>query len=92
MLGAVHTLVKNPQGEGGFCEHQHFFHTLLTFWSDLYYFHGEFLHSQNVFVFFFFLGGGSQKVYGLYTHENGDIYGRPLINIYKCSLQFECTL
>ncbi len=26
-----------------------------------------------------FCGGkGSQKVYGLYTHENVDIYGRPL--------------
>ncbi len=26
----------------------------------------------------FFGGGGSQKVYGLYTCENVDIYGRPL--------------
>ncbi len=34
----------------------------------------------------FWEGGGSQKVYGLYTHENVDIYGWPLINlkISKC--------
>ncbi len=27
--------------EGGVCENQHFFHTLLTFWPDFYYFHGD---------------------------------------------------
>ncbi len=58
------------------CENQHFFHTLLTFWRDFYYFHGDFWHSKNVDVYSFG-GRGSQKVYGLYTHENVDIYGWP---------------
>ncbi len=26
------------------CENQHFFRTLLTFWPDFYYFHGDFWH------------------------------------------------
>ncbi len=28
-----------------------------------------------------FGGRGSQKVYGLYTHENVDIYGQPLTKV-----------
>ncbi len=43
----------------------------LTFWSDFYYFHGYFWHSKHVDVY----SSGSQKVYGLYTHDNVDIYG-----------------
>ncbi len=66
---------------GGVCENQHFFCTLLTFWPDFYYFHGDFWHS-NIFDDYFFGGGrGSQKVYGLYTRENIDIYGQPLIHV-----------
>ncbi len=33
---------------------------------------------KNVDVYSFLGGRGSQKVYGLYTHENVDIYGWPL--------------
>ncbi len=47
-----------------------------------YYFHGDFWHSKNVDMYSF--GGGrrgSQKVYGLYTNENVDIYGRPLSSV-----------
>ncbi len=50
----------------------------LTFWPDFYYFHGDFWHSKNVVVYCFFGRRRSQKVYGLYTHENVNIYGRPL--------------
>ncbi len=68
-------------GGGEVCENQPFFHTVLTFWTDFYYFHGDFWYSKNVDVHFF-VGGvgqrGYQLVYGLYTHENVDIYGRPL--------------
>ncbi len=35
-------------------------------------FHEDFWHSKNVDMY---SGGGSQKVYGLYTRENVDIYG-----------------
>ncbi len=54
------------------------FHTLLTFWPDFYYFMGIF-STQKMFMCTL-LGGerGSQKVYGLYTHKNADIYGWPL--------------
>ncbi len=45
-------------GERGVCENQHFFYTLLTFWSDFYYFHG---HSKNVDVYSFLGGGGLRK-------------------------------
>ncbi len=55
------------------------FCTLLTFWPDFYYFHGDFWHSKNVDMYsFFWEGKGSQKVYGLYNHQNVDIYGWPL--------------
>ncbi len=61
-----------------------FFHTLLTFSPDFYYFHGDFWHSKNVNMYSFW-GEGYQKVYGLYTHENDDIYGRPLMYLfYQC--------
>ncbi len=40
--------------------------------------HMDFWHSRNVNVDSLFFrggeGGGSQKVYGLYTHKNVDIY------------------
>ncbi len=43
---------------------------------------------------FLWMGGrGSQKVYGLYTHENVDIYGWPLmilINVTACRT-FKCN-
>ncbi len=81
-------------GRVGVCENQHFFHTLLTFWPDFYYFHGDCWHSKNVNVYsFFWRGGGgrreSQKVYGLYTRENVDIYGWPqnILNV-RFYLQF----
>ncbi len=65
------------RGEGGWvCENQHFFCTLLTFWTDFYYFYRDLWHSKMLMCTLW--GGGSQKVYGLYTHENVDIYGRPL--------------
>ncbi len=48
-------------GEGGVCENQNFFRTLLTFWPDFYYFHGDFWHSQNVDVYSFFIEGGLRK-------------------------------
>ncbi len=35
-----------------------FFCTLLTFWPDFYYFHGDFWNSKNVDVYSFFGGGG----------------------------------
>ncbi len=68
-----HTL----SGVGDVCENHTFFCTLLTFWPDCYYFHGEFWHSK-VFMctrLFVLGGGGSQRVYSLYTHENVDISG-----------------
>ncbi len=60
------------------CENQHLFRTLLIFWPDFYYFHQDFWHSKNVDGYYFRGGGGLRK-YGLYTHENVDIYGRPLV-------------
>ncbi len=65
-------------GGGGVCENQHFFLYTLTFWTDFYYFHGDFGTEKNLMYTLFLRGGGSQKVYGLYTHENVDIYGQPL--------------
>ncbi len=52
-------------------------------------FHGDFWHSKNANVYFCVGGrwGGSQKVYGLYTHENDDIYGWPL-RLLKNSIQY----
>ncbi len=48
-LGAIHTFQHFHECTnhtllegGGICENQHFFHTLLTFWPDFYYFHGDF--------------------------------------------------
>ncbi len=37
------------------------FAILLTFWSDFYYFHGDFWQSQNVDVYFFWGEGGFRK-------------------------------
>ncbi len=39
-----------------FYEKQHFFNKLFTFWSDFYYFHGDFWHSKNVDVYSFWGG------------------------------------
>ncbi len=44
------------RGREAVCENQHFFHTLLTFWPDFYYFHGDFWHSVCTL-----LGGGLRK-------------------------------
>ncbi len=45
-------------GEGvGVCENQHCFRTLLTFWLDFYYFHGNF-GTQKMVMCTLFLGGG----------------------------------
>ncbi len=63
------------------CENQHFFCTLLTFWSDFYSFRGDFWHSKNTDIYSFLVRGAFLKVYGLYTHENVDIYGWPLNDI-----------
>ncbi len=38
-----------------------FFHTLLTFWPDFYYAHGDTWHSKNVDVYSFLGGGGLRK-------------------------------
>ncbi len=71
-------------GEAEVCEKQHFFHTILTFWPDFYYIDGDFWHSKYVDLYSLFFGGvgGSQKVHGLYTYENVDIYGQ-LLNDFK---------
>ncbi len=37
---------------------------------------------QKVLMCTVILGGGPQKVYGLYTYENIDIYGQLLIPLY----------
>ncbi len=42
-------------------ENQHFFSTLLTFWTDFHYLIGDFWHSKNVDVYSFFGGGGLTK-------------------------------
>ncbi len=63
--------------EGQVSENQRFCCTLLTVWPDFYYFHGEFCHSKTVDVYSFWQRG-YQKMYGLYTLENVDIYGWPL--------------
>ncbi len=54
---------------GVFCENQHFFHTLLTFWRDFYYFHGDFCHSKNVDVYTFFGGGGGVSESVWFVHS-----------------------
>ncbi len=53
-----------PYTFDGGSENQDFFHTLLTFWPDFYYFHGDNWYSKNVDVYalFFLGGGGSQNV------------------------------
>ncbi len=63
-------------GWGGSVKIQKKFHTLLTFRPDFYYFHGDFWHSKNVDVYFFFGGGGLRKC--MVCHENVDIYEQPL--------------
>ncbi len=68
------------------CESQHFFSRLLTFWPNFLLFSWGFLALKNVDVYSIFgRGEGSQKVYGLYTHENVDIYGwlLSLLKIHK---------
>ncbi len=53
-----------------------FFHTLLTFWPDFFFFfHVDFWHSKNVDLYSF----GEGRL--LYTHENVDIYGWPLTHL-----------
>ncbi len=57
---------------GGVCENQHFFHILLSFWPDFYFFHGDFCHSKNVDVysyFFFFWGGGGVSESVWFVHS-----------------------
>ncbi len=54
-------------GGEGVCENQHIFCTL------------NFLARFLLFSWGLWGGRGSQKVYGLYTHENVDTYGRPLV-------------
>ncbi len=84
-LGAIHKCqhfhewqIIHFGGVGG-CENQHFPCTLLTFWPDFYYFHGDFWHSKDFDVYsLFWRQKGYQKLYGLNTHENVDIYGWPL--------------
>ncbi len=52
ILGAVHKYQHFHEctnhtlsgGKGGGSENQKKFHTLLTFWLDFYYFHGDFWH------------------------------------------------
>ncbi len=67
-------------GMGTVYENQHFFPTLLTFCAWFLLFSWG-LALKNVDVYSFFKGRGSQKVYDLYTHENVDIYGWPLITL-----------
>ncbi len=40
-----------------FHENQHFFHTLLSFWPDFYYFHRDFWHSKMLMCTLFREGG-----------------------------------
>ncbi len=42
---------------------------------------------KNVDVYSLLEGRGSQKVYGLYNHENVDIYGWPLNFLHKNALK-----
>ncbi len=56
------------RGRGGVCENQHFFHTLLSFWPDFYYFHGDFWHSKNVDVYQ--RGGISESVWFIHSIKN----------------------
>ncbi len=66
VLGAVHKCQHFHEctnhillgGGGDVCENQHFLYTLLMFWPDFYYFHGDFCQSKNVDVYSFFWGGG----------------------------------
>ncbi len=70
------------RGEG-ICENQHFFRTLLNFWLDFIILMGIF--STQKMLMCTLLGGGgrgSQKVYGLYNHENVDIDERPLMKLH----------
>ncbi len=46
---------------GGVCKNQLFFRTLLTFWPDFYYFHGDFWQSKNVDVYSLGDGGGGLR-------------------------------
>ncbi len=68
------------RGEGG-GENQHFFCILLAFGMNFIILMGIFgIPKMLMCTLFFFLWGGGrvQKVHGFYTHENVDIYGRPL--------------
>ncbi len=60
-------------GGRGVCQNQHFFCTL-NFLAWFLLFSWRILTLNNCWC----VGGRSQKVYGLYTLENVDIYGRPL--------------
>ncbi len=54
-----HTLLEGGGWGWVFCENQHFCHTILTFWPDFYYFHGEFWHSKMLrCTLFWGVGGG----------------------------------
>ncbi len=66
-LGAVHKCQHFHEctnhirlGRKGVCENQHFFHTLLTFWPDFYYFHRDIWHSKMLMCTLFG-GGGLRK-------------------------------
>ncbi len=52
-------------------------HIHLTFWLDFIIFMGIF-GTQKMLMCTIFWERGSQKVYGLHTRENIDIYGRSL--------------
>ncbi len=64
--------------------HFHIFSYTFNFWFNLYYIHGDFWHSKNVDVYSFG-ESGSPKVYGLYTHDIVDMYGRPLSHLHDMS-------
>ncbi len=72
-LGAIHKCqhfhkcTNHILSGGGAWENQHFFHILLTFWPNFYYFHWDFWHSKNVDVHYFLGVGVSESVWFVYS-------------------------
>ncbi len=63
------------------CKNQKILFTFNFFAIFFIIFMGIFGTQKMLMCTLFLWGGGVQKVYGLYIHENVDIYGRPLIRL-----------
>ncbi len=83
-LGAVykcqhfHECTNNTfLGGRGVCENQHYFHTLLPFWPDFYYIHGNFWNSKDVDALFFGGEGVSESVWVVHSSQCWHLWTAP---------------